>query len=164
MQQKREITWRGKISLKGVKSLICIDSSVLIDIALYEDSLNYFKKYGFQFPRDLFCVVTNSIGETKGVLINKYNKEPSWVNSRINFLLDEFYIQKLLYDESFHEEYDIIKKIGDKHGLNEEDIPIILTLWKHEISIVIARDKAFENTCKELGIDVISFPTVETFK
>ncbi len=164
MKPKKTVTWRGKFSLKGVKSLVGIDSSVLIDLALYEKSVEYFKSYGFQFPSEVFCVTTNSIGEAKGVLINKYKKSLAWVNKRIDDILDQFYIQKIMYEDDFYQDAVTIERIGEKYGLNEEDVPIILTMWKHGVSIVMVRDKAFEDTCKELGIDVIGFPIVESFK
>lgn len=150
--------------MKGVKSLVGIDSSVLVDLALYEESVNYFKKLGFQFPKELFCTVTACVGEAKGVLINEYGKDVDWVNKRLDEILDSFFIEKRYWKDDFYDDVEVVENIGKKYGLNEEDVPIILTLWKHGVSIVIVRDKAFENTCKELNIDVIGFPTIETLK
>ncbi len=164
MQPKKQFTWKGKINLKGVRSLVGIDASVLVDLALYEESVEFFKKLGFQFPKELFCTASNCIGEAKGVLINTYKKDVAWTNKRLDEILDKFFIEKLYCKDEFYEDIDVVKKIGDKYELNEEDVPIILTLWKNGVGIVIVRDKAFEDTCKELNIDVIGFPKIETLK
>lgn len=124
---------------------------------LYQDAKEYFKKRGYSFPDKFLCVVPQIIGETKGVLINKYNYSEEQANKEIDRILQEFTIGKVTL-WSIEDDISIVDEIGKKHSLNQEDVLIIYSFWKLGVRIVVSRDLAFENTCKELNINVIKWP------
>lgn len=134
-----------------------LDTNVLVDLILYPKAVDYFKKRGYSFPGKFLCTLCQCIGECKGVLINYYGYSEEKANKEINRILEEFMIEK---SSAVVVENDIkmVEEIGKKHGLNDEDVPIIYGFWKLKINIVVVRDVAFENTCKELNINVIKWP------
>lgn len=134
-----------------------VDTNVLVDLILYPNAKEYFKKKGYSFPDKFLCTIPQVIGETKGVLINRYNYSKDKADKEIDRILQEFVIEKLNFN-SFDEDISLIEEIGQKYKLNEEDITIIYAFWKMKVKIVVARDTAFENTCKELNINVIKWP------
>ncbi len=135
-----------------------LDANVLVDLILYPKAKEYFQKRGYSFPDKFLCTLHQCIGEAKGVLINKYNYSEEKANTKIDRILEEFMIEKSLA-VVVEEDIVIVEEIGQKHNLNDEDIPIIYGFWKLKINIVVVRDIAFEKTCKELNINVIKWPT-----
>jgi len=57
------------------------------------------------------------------------------------------------------EDVSVVEEIGQKYRLNAEDVPIIYGFWKLKVNIIVVRDNAFENTCKELNINVVKWPS-----
>lgn len=133
-----------------------IDANVIIDLVLYQSSREYFKKKGYSFPDKFLCTLPQVIGEIKGVLINKYDFKEEDADARINKVLKDFCIEKI---KSFpiNDDIHIVEEIGEKYGLNDEDIPIIYSFWKYHVKMVLVRDKAFQKTCEELNINVIEW-------
>lgn len=89
---------------------------------------------------------------------NKYEYSEEKANQELDRLLEEFMIEKSPA-VVVEDDIEVVEEIGQKFSLNNEDIPIIYGFWKLNISIVVVRDSAFENTCKELNIKVIRWPT-----
>ena len=73
--------------------------------------------------------------------------------------MEEFLIEKLP-NVVIEEDISVVEEIGQKYGLNTEDVPIIYGFWKLKVNIVVVRDNAFENTCKELNINAVKWPSV----
>ncbi len=134
-----------------------LDTNVLVDLILYPNAADYFKKRGYAFPDKFLCTLRQCIGECKGVLINKYGYPEDKANNEIDRILEEFMIGKLP-QVVIDEDIGVIQEIGQKHRLNEEDVPIIYAFWKLNVTIIVARDTALENTCKELNINTIRWP------
>tara|TARA_Y100000310_G_scaffold343333_1_gene450475 strand:- start:547 stop:1026 length:480 start_codon:yes stop_codon:yes gene_type:complete len=135
-----------------------LDTNVLVDLILYPKAVEYFKKRGYSFPDKFLCTLRQCIGECKGVLINKYDYSKDKANKEIDRILEEFMIEKLP-DVVIEDDVEVIEEIGQKYQLNDEDVPIIYGFWKLKVNIVVVRDNAFENTCKELNINAIRWPS-----
>ena len=134
-----------------------LDANVLVDLILYPNAKKYFKEHGYSFPHQFLCTLPQCIGECKGVLINKYGFTLQKANDVIDALLDDFMVQKLPF-VSLNDDIIAVEGLGKKHGLNDEDLPIIYGFWKLKITLVVSRDNAFEATCEELNINVIRWP------
>lgn len=135
-----------------------LDTNVLVDLVLYPKAKKYFEERGYSFPGKFLCTISQCIGECKGVLINRYSYPEEKANTAINKIMEEFLIEKLpnviIEDDIF-----VVEEIGQKYGLNEEDIPIIYGFWKLKVNIIVVRDNAFESTCKELNINAVKWPS-----
>lgn len=123
-------------------------------MVLYPKAKEYFQKRGYSFPDKFLCTLHQCIGEAKGVLINKYDYSEEKANKELDRIIEEFMIEKSPA-VVIEDDIEVVEEIGQKHGLNDEDIPIIYGFWKLKINIVVVRDNAFENTCKELNINII---------
>ena len=134
-----------------------LDTNVLIDLVLYPKAKEYFQKRGYSFPKKILCTLHQCIGEAKGVLINKYYYSEEKANQQLDGILEEFMIEKSPA-VVVQEDIEVVEEIGKMYSLNDEDVPIIYGFWKLKINIVVVRDVAFENTCKELNINVIKWP------
>jgi len=134
-----------------------IDTNVLIDLILYPHAKEYFKQRGYSFPDKFLCTLPQCLGETKGVLIHRYAYTPEKADQEIDTILKEFMIEKLP-TITIEDDIIIIEEIGQRYGLNEEDIPLIYGFWKLKVNIIVVRDKAFENVSKELNINIIRWP------
>ena len=135
-----------------------LDANVLVDLVLYLKAKEYFMKRGYSFPGKFLCTLSQCIGECKGVLINRYSYSEEKANTQINKIMEEFLIEKLP-NVVIEDDVSIVEEIGQKYGLNEEDVPIIYGFWKLKVNIIVVRDNAFENTCKELNINVVKWPS-----
>ena len=135
-----------------------LDTNVLVDLILYPKSVEYFKKRGYSFPGKFLCTLRQCIGECKGVLINRYDYSEGKANKEIDRILEEFMIEKLP-NVVIEDDIEVIEEIGQRYQLNDEDVPIIYGFWKLKVNIIVVRDTAFENTCKELNINVIRWPS-----
>ena len=158
MTQKRMVL-KDSVSVIGdLFTKYGLDANVLVDLVLYPKAKDYFQKRGYSFPDKFLCTLHQCIGEAKGVLINRYDYSEERVNTEIDRILEEFMIEKspavVVEDDIV-----IVEEIGQKYDLNEEDVPIIYGFWKLKINIVVVRDHAFENTCKELNINIIRWPS-----
>lgn len=134
-----------------------LDTNVLVDLILYPKAKEYFQKRGYSFPDKFLYTLGQCIGECKGVLINYYGYSEKKADKEIDRILEEFMIEKSP-SVVIEDDIEIVEGIGKKHGLNDEDVPIIYGFWKLKINIVVVRDVAFENTCKEININVIKWP------
>ncbi|HLD80038.1 MAG TPA: type II toxin-antitoxin system VapC family toxin [Candidatus Nanoarchaeia archaeon] len=134
-----------------------LDTNVLVDLVLYPKAKEYFQKRGYSFPDKFLCTLSQCIGECKGVLINYYGYSEEKADQEIDRILEEFMIEKSPA-VVLENDIEIVEEIGKKHSLNDEDAPIIYGFWKLKINIVVVRDAAFENTCKELNLTVIKWP------
>ena len=148
---------KGNILVGNLFTKYGLDANVLVDLVLYTKAKEYFQERGYSFPDKFLCTLHQCIGETKGVLINRYNYSAEKADQEINKIMEEFMIEK---SPAVVVENDIkvVEEMGQKYGLNEEDIPIIYGFWKLKINIVVVRDKAFENACRELNINIIRWP------
>ena len=133
------------------------DANVLVDLVLYPKAKEYFEKRGYAFPGKFLCTLPQCIGECKGVLINRYGYSEEKANTQIDKLMEEFLIEKLP-NVVIEEDVSVVEEIGQKYGLNTEDVSIIYGFWKLKVNIIVVRDNAFENTCKELNINVVKWP------
>lgn len=134
-----------------------LDANVLVDLVLFPKAKEYFQKRGYSFPDKFLCTLRQCIGEAKGVLIHRYGYSEEKANQDLDGILEEFMIEKSP-TVVIEEDIEIVEEIGQKYGLNDEDVPIIYGFWKLKINIVVVRDTAFENTCRELNINVIKWP------
>lgn len=134
-----------------------LDTNVLVDLVLFPKAKEYFQKRGYSFPDKFLCTLRQCIGEAKGVLIHRYGYSEEKANQDLDRIFEEFMIEKSP-TVVIEEDIEIVEEIGQKYSLNEEDVPIIYGFWKLKINIVVVRDTAFENTCKELNINVIKWP------
>ncbi len=135
-----------------------LDANVLVDLVLYQKARDYFQMRGYSFPDKFLCTLHQCIGEAKGVLINKYGFSEMKANQELDRIIQEFMIEKSPA-VVVEEDIGVVEEIGQKYGLNDEDVPIIYGFWKLKINIVVVRDNAFEDTCKELNINVIRWPS-----
>ena len=134
-----------------------IDANVLIDLILDPKAKEYFKEKGYSFPDKFLCTLNRIVGESKGVLINRYNYTEEKANLEIDKILDELNIEKFPMIK-FDDDVKIVKEIAKKYDLNKEDIAIIYCFWKLKVKKILVRDNAFEKTCKELNFEVIKWP------
>lgn len=153
MVKKRYIL-KGNVLVGDFFTKYGLDTNVLVDLVLYPNAKEYFQQRGYSFHGKFLCTLSQCIGETKGILINKYGYSQEKADKEINRILEEFMIEKLL-NIVIGDDIKIVEEIGQKYGLNDEDIPIIYEFWKLKVNIVVVRDKAFENTCRELNINAI---------
>lgn len=156
MAQKRMIL-KGSV-IGDLFTKYGLDANVLVDLVLYSNAKEYFEKRGYSFPGKFLCTLSQCIGECKGVLINRYGYSEEKANNEINKLMEDFLIEKLP-NVVIEDDVSVVEEIGQKYGLNAEDVPIIYGFWKLKINIVVVRDNAFENTCKELNINVVKWPS-----
>lgn len=134
-----------------------IDTNVIVDLILYKKAKDYFKEKEYNFPNKFLCTLHAVIGEAKGILINKFQYSKEKADLEIDKLLDELNIEKLPF-KKVETDIEIIEKIGNKFMLNKEDVHIIYEFWKLNVKSIIVRDYAFEKTCKELQIKIITWP------
>jgi hypothetical protein len=66
------IEMSSKTTLGHFLTKFGIDANVLIDLVLDPKAKDYFKEKGYSFPDKFLCTLNRIVGETKGVLINKY--------------------------------------------------------------------------------------------
>ncbi len=135
-----------------------LDANVLIDLAIYPHAKEYFIQRGYSFPNKFLCTLPQCIGETKGILIHKYNYSEEQADQAIDNILEEFMIEKLP-TVVIEDDIKVIEEAGEQYGLNAEDVPIIYGFWKLKINIVVVRDNDFENTCRKLNINTIRWPS-----
>lgn len=135
-----------------------LDTNVLVDLVVYPKAKEYFEKRGYSFPDKFLCTLPQCIGECKGVLIHKYGYTEDKANEAINKILEEFLIEKLP-NILIEDDILVVEGIGQRYGLNKEDFSIIYGFWKLKVNIIVVRDNAFENTCKELNINIIRWPS-----
>lgn len=135
-----------------------LDTNVLVDLVLYPKAKEYFQKRGYSFPDKFLCTLHQCIGEAKGVLINRYDYSEEKANQELDKIIEDFMIEKSPA-VVVEDDIEVVEEIGQKHGLNDEDVPIIYGFWKLKINIVVVRDNAFESTCKELNINAIRWPS-----
>lgn len=135
-----------------------LDANVLIDLVLYPKAKEYFETRGYSFPGKFLCILPQCIGECKGVLINRYGYSEEKANKEINKIMEDFLIEKLP-GVIIEDDISVVEEIGQNCGLNTGDVPIIYGFWKLKVNIVVVRDNAFENTCKELNINVVKWPS-----
>ncbi len=135
-----------------------LDANVLVDLVLYPKAKEYFEKRGYSFPGKFLCTLPQCIGECKGVLINRYGYSKEKADIEIDRMIDEFLIEKLP-NLVIEDDLSVVEEIGQKYGLNEEDLPIIYGFWKLKVNIIVVRDNAFEDTCTELNIKVVKWPS-----
>lgn len=155
---KKKYLLKGSILVGELFTKYGLDTNVLVDLVLYPKAKEYFQQRGYSFPDKFLCTLSQCIGEAKGVLINKYGYSQEKADHELNIIFEEFMIEKpppVLIEDDIR----IVEEIGQKHQLNEEDVPIIYGFWKLKINIVVVRDNAFEETCKELNINAIRWPT-----
>lgn len=157
MAQRRMIL-KGNVLVGDMFTKYGLDANVLVDLVLYPKAKEYFQKRGYSFPDKFLCTLHQCIGEAKGVLINRYGYSKEKANKEIDRIVEEFMIEKSPA-VVVEDDISVIEEIGQKYGLNEEDVPIIYGFWKLKINIVVVRDNAFENTCKELNINIIRWPS-----
>ena len=72
--------------------------------------------------------------------------------------MEDFLIEKLP-NVVVEDDVSVVEEIGQKYELNAEDVPIIYGFWKLKVNIIVVRDNAFENTCKELNINIVKWPS-----
>lgn len=148
---------KGNILVGDLFTKYGLDANVLVDLVLYPKAKEYFQQKGYSFPDKFLCTLHQCIGEAKGVLINRYNYSLEQADQELNKIMEDFMIEKspavVIEDDIL-----IVEEIGQKYKLNEEDVPIIYGFWKLKINIVVVRDRAFENSCKELNINIIRWP------
>ena len=147
----------SKTTLGHFFTKLGIDANVLIDLVLDPKAKDYFKEKGYSFPDKFLCTLSRIVGETKGVLINKYNFTEEKANNEIDNVLNELNIEKFPMIQ-FEDDVKIVKEIAKKFDLNKEDIAIIYCFWKLKVKKILVRDNAFEKTCKELNFGVIKWP------
>ncbi len=135
-----------------------LDTNVFVDLVLYPKAREYFERKGYSFPEKFLCTLPQCLGECKGVLINRYGYSEEKADREINRIMEEFLIEKLP-PVVIEEDIYLIEGIGEKHKLNSEDVPIIYGFWKLKVNIIVVRDTAFEETCKELNLNVIKWPS-----
>lgn len=157
MAQKRMIL-KGNVLVGDMFTKYGLDANVLVDLVLYPKAKDYFQKRGYSFPDKFLCTLHQCIGEAKGVLINRYGYSEEKANTEIDKIIEEFMIEKSPA-VVVEDDISVVEEIGQKYGLNEEDVPIIYGFWKLKINIVVVRDNAFESTCKELNLNVIRWPS-----
>ncbi len=148
---------KGNVLVGNLFTKYGLDANVLVDLVLYRKAKEYFHHRGYSFPDKFLCTLHQCIGEAKGVLIHKYNYSAEKADQELDKIMEEFMIEK---SPAVVVENDIekIEEIGKKYKLNEEDVPIIYGFWKLKINLVVVRDNAFENTCRELNINIIRWP------
>ena len=156
MAQKRMIL-KGSV-IGDLFTKYGLDANVLVDLVLYPKAKEYFEKRGYSFPGKFLCTLSQCIGECKGVLINRYGYSVEKADAEINQIMEEFLIEKLP-NVVIEDDVSVVEKIGQKYGLNEEDVSIIYGFWKLKVNIIVVRDNAFENTCKELNINIVKWPS-----
>lgn len=149
---------KGNVLVGDMFTKYGLDANVLVDLVLYPKAKEYFQKRGYSFSDKFLCTLHQCIGETKGVLINRYGYSEEKANKEIDRIIKEFMIEKSPA-VVVEDDISVVEEIGQKYGLNEEDVPIIYGFWKLKINIVVVRDNAFESTCKELNINVIRWPS-----
>ena len=135
-----------------------LDANVLVDLVLYPKAKEYFEKRGYAFPGKFLCTLPQCVGECKGVLIHRYSYSEDRADAAIDKILEEFLIEKLP-KVVIEEDISVVEEIGQRYGLNDEDVPIIYAFWKLKVNIVVVRDTAFENTARELNITIIKWPS-----
>ena len=155
MFKKKLILLRGNV-IGDFFTKYGLDTNVLVDLVLYPHAKKYFKLHGYTFPEKFLCTLSQCVGECKGVLIHRYGYTEEKAKQKIDLILNEFMIEKLTI--VIDDDIKVIEEIGHEQGLNDEDVPIIYGFWKLKINLVVVRDQAFENTCKELNIKVIRWP------
>ena len=156
MAQKRMIL-KGSV-IGDLFTKYGLDANVLVDLVLYPKAKEYFEKRGYSFPGKFLCTLSQCIGECKGVLINRYGYSEEKANKEINKLMEDFLIEKLP-NVVIEDDISVVQEIGQKYGLNTEDVPIIYGFWKLNVNLIVVRDNAFEKTCKELNINVVKWPS-----
>lgn len=154
---KRRFILKGHAMVGDFFTKYGLDTNVLVDLILYPKAVEYFRQRGYSFPDKFLCTLSQCIGETKGVLINKYNHSKEKADKKIDRILEKFMIEKLP-KVFIEDDIEIVEGIGQKYSLNKEDVPIIYGFWKLKVNIVVVRDNAFENTCNELNINAVRWP------
>lgn len=149
---------KGNVLVGDMFTKCGLDANVLVDLVLYPKAKGYFEERGYSFPDKFLCTLHQCIGEAKGVLINRYGYSEEKANKEIDRIIEEFMIEKSPA-VVVEDDISVVEEIGQKYGLNEEDVPIIYGFWKLKINIVVVRDNAFESTCKELNINIIRWPS-----
>lgn len=157
MKNQKQLFIRGTLLVGDFFPKCGIDASVLVDLILYKNAKQYFKDKGYSFPDKVLCTNGAAIGDTKGVLINKYNYDPKLVDKEIDTILNDFFIEKQPCLK-IEDDVKIIEDIGAEYELNEEDVPIIYQFWKQKVKMVIVRDEAFEKTCQKLNMIILPWP------
>lgn len=154
---KERIVLRGSV-IGDLFTKYGLDTNVLVDLVLYPKAKEYFKERGYSFPDKFLCTLPQCIGECKGVLINRYNYSEEKADMEIDRILEEFVIEKLS-SVFIEDDVEVIEEIGQRYGLNAQDVPIIYGFWKLKVNIVVVRDNAFEKTCKQLNINAVRWPS-----
>lgn len=149
---------KGNVLVGDMFTKYGLDANVLVDLVLYPKAKEYFQKRGYSFPDKFLCTLHQCIGEAKGVLINRYGYSEEKTNEEIDRIIEEFMIEKSPA-VVVEDDISVVEEIGQKYGLNGEDVPIIYGFWKLKINIVVVRDNAFESACKELNINIIRWPS-----
>jgi predicted transcriptional regulator len=91
---------------------------------------------------------------------------------KISDWIDKFKLQRIQCDticESYEEvvrqaNLKVVRTKGEDYRIGESDIKIISGFLKEKVNIVHARDKGLEETCKELGLNVVPTPKRDTDK
>ena len=109
-----------------------LDANVLVDLVLYPKAKEYFQKRGYSFPDKFLCTLHQCIGEAKGVLINRYEYSEEKANQELDKIIEEFMIEKSPA-VVVEDDIEVVEEIGQKYGLNDEDVPIIYGFWKLKI-------------------------------
>lgn len=154
---ERKYLLKGNVLVGDLFTKYGLDSNVLVDLLLYPKAKDYFQQRGYSFPDKFLCTLPQCIGETKGILIHKYNYSEERANQEIDRILEDFLIEKLP-TIVIQEDVAFVEEIGKRYQLNSEDVPIIYEFWKLKVNIVVVRDKAFELTCRDLNINTIRWP------
>lgn len=175
MKRKTDVkflTMTGRfIGLRGIIKN-GLDTSRLINLIICFESPEEFRMEDFPVPQNLFYINDLSFSEALGILIHEFDMSEKTAKRKILDWVDKFSLQRIRYDiicESYEEvvrqaNLKVVGTKGESYRIGDSDIKIISGFLKEKVNIVHARDKGLEETCKELGLNVVPTPKKDTDK
>jgi len=165
-EKPKRITFSTGIRLKGNFIKNGLDTSRFVNLIVCFDSPDHFKQKGYEFPPNLFYISEVQYGEAMGVLIHKHKLTKKETKEKIKSWIEKFPLVELRSNESTggyesivrSANNKVIKKFGENYEIGELDVSTIAIFMQNGINIIHVKDKGFEETCRELEIEVMLTP------
>jgi len=153
---------RQKLELDDLFVFVGLDTSVLMDLITFEKAKDYFRQQVYQFEENFLFTHRMCLAECLGLLVGERGMPKEETRAKIRALLEEFRITILERDEQLQNDEQYVFALGRRYGWKGSEIIndaiIIASFWRKRISLVVVRDYIFEKVCRELKINVLSFP------
>lgn len=164
MKKKPKVTvLTGGMVIKGNVIKNGLDTSRFVNLIICFKKPENMKIDGFQFLSNLFYIHEITFSEAIGILIHKFNYKPEDAKQIVKDWKSALQTKEIQRDEDSKKyenivedtNKEVVKQKGENYKIGEPDIIIISGFKKENINIVHVKDKGFEETCKNLDIQVI---------